>query len=385
MAIDKAKIIKDIKAAGFTHLKFELEGTTRRDRSVHSERWCHDFLMKKLEKHGLSQKKLTKTFYGSHTVQSNWFPKGDMTYAEFYYDGSVDSELTFTIKVTAAEKVIHVFEAWQALVDKIGNGIEVTGAGMHITVLRSGKYPTSGRLDPQKLSNFTDEVTKLLPALFIGATSGGFTRALNFRYPRISHNDKYSAIYTRGGTSIEYRLFETCYQRPETYWEFLGVIARTLEYYKNPRKKVESKGEVYEIYDNGPNHLGGYLSFSNQVKIIKRQFKYIKPEGMTAKEFFANRGITLLVKDIKAKEDEKIKKLKLAYQEHKMAHDKVRNEPLNEYQQDNIKYWKLSEPGHTESWYWEKVTGRKGKIEPESTYIKNNMKSNKRALAAVRC
>jgi len=179
--------------------------------------------------------------------------KSALIYKRFYNDGSVDSEFTFTISVDKVKVLPEIIDSFNKLAAAVGNGMDVDGAGMHVAVLpheSNGRYPVPSSFDmpADKLQNFTTEVTKLLPALFIAATSGNFTRGLNYRHPKIER-DKYSAIHIVGGRCFEYRLFETCYQRPEAIFEYLQTIARTLEYYKDPTKKVEVQGKEFVFYD----------------------------------------------------------------------------------------------------------------------------------------
>jgi len=366
MAIKYQSAIKAIQDAGFTHIKVELEGHLRRgSRGVvdgyhlGDDDDCERFLKDQLSAE----------------------TKRKINYMRFYNDGSVDSEVTFTLPVQHSEIIVEVIQAWNQLVEANGGTCDVNGAGMHIAVLPTATYPSPGQLPADKVRNFKSEVTKLLPALYIAATSGDFTRGLRFRQAAVSSGTKYSAIYLRNDASIEYRLFETCYQRPEAVFEFIGVIARTLEYYTDPTKKVESTGEVFSIYEG--EGLKGYTSFSTQIKILKRQFKYVQPEGMTVREFMECRNINLTLKSTREKEAGRIAKLKLSYQERKKAHEKVRSEPLNQFHLDNIEYWKSVEPNHPEDFYWERVTGHKAKIETERAYIDNNLVTSS-AIATVR-
>lgn len=345
--------INAIKAAGFSHLKLELEGQLARHGRFSEPDDCEDWMWEKLSDHA----------------------KRVINYKKFYYDGSVDSELTFTFPVEEIAVAVEVINVWNQLVEANGNGCDVNGAGMHFSVLTTGRYPCSTRLPEANLRNYMTEVTKLLPALFLGAMSGNFTRALGYRYPRVSMSDKYSAIYIKNGTSIEYRLFETCYQRPEAVYEYLGVIARTLEYFTDVDKKVIASNQTYEILE--AKGIEGYIALPDQIRILKKQIKHIVPEGMTAREFLEARGIKLLVKAAVEGQSGRVKKLSMAYDEHKKAHDKVMKEPLNQYQLDNVAYWKSQEPNKPEIWYWERVTGRRAKIEPRKQYIKNNLKTAK--------
>src|SRR5690606_3810881 len=88
-------------------------------------------------------------------------------YIKFYDDGSVDSEVTATIALDKVEHVLTMIEAFKKLADANGNGMDVDGAGMHVSVLTTSVYPTRRMLPNEKIENFRTEVTKLLPALFV--------------------------------------------------------------------------------------------------------------------------------------------------------------------------------------------------------------------------
>lgn len=348
--------IKAILDAGFSHIKLELEGQLHRegDRDFGSTEYCESFIRDHLSESSL----------------------GLINYMRFYRDGSVDSELTFTIPTQHVEIALEVIGAWNELVRAIGNGCDVRGAGMHFSVLTRPLYPSNEPLNSVKLENFTNEVSKLLPALYIAATSGNFTRALTYRSPQISHSMKRTAIYTHNGTCLEYRIFETCYERPEAIYEFLGVIARTLEFYADPTKRVASLNKQFHIYQD--EHLNGFTSLPEQVSILKKQFKHLKPHGMTLRDFMEIRGVKLLVKEANMRQAAKIVKLKKLYQEHRAAQLKLREYSYNQYELDNLEYWKITEPDMNDEWYRHKITGtRLEPLEDEKTYISNNLRTDR--------
>ena len=141
-------------------------------------------------------------------------------------------------------------EAFKVFGLKASKGnVNVQGSGMHIAVLPegcAGKYPVrSIRLDTAGLRNFQTEMTKLLPALYFVGTAGHRSRAMTYRTPRISHDSKYSAVYTQNGTIFEYRVFETCYDRPEAVYEYIQVISNSLKFYANPNLKVKALGKKF--------------------------------------------------------------------------------------------------------------------------------------------
>jgi hypothetical protein len=126
----------------------------------------------------------------------------------------------------------------------------------------------------------------------------------------------------------------------------------------------------YPIYEG--QGLKGFTKTPEQIEVIKKQFKFVQPEGMTVKQFMADRGIVLTKGRVTKELQDKIKKLKIAYQENVKAYEKIRNQPLDEYQLDNIEYHKRERPGMSEDYYWEIVTGNRMPRVDEAQYIRNN-------------
>lgn len=395
------KSINKIKKAGFSHIKIELEAQLNRDDNSTTYDTCEDCdgqgSIALFDRYGneVSETSECNSCYGEGEIENDSTRFGDeddcenfilehvsqackdaLVYQRFYNDGSVDSEITFTMKVEDVKYAMEMITAFKSLADEIGNGLDVDGAGMHIAVLTSGRYPTHDSLPYDKIANFKREVTKLLPALFVSATSGNFSRGFSYRQPRIASDEKYSAIYTKGDTNIEYRLFETCYDRPEALLEYVGTIARTLEYYADPTKKVAMQGKTYNMYDN--HEMSGLIDSPEQVSIIKKQFSLIKPMGYTIKQIMDDRGIDLLITNARQRQSGAVKSLKLAYIEHAKAHETRIKSPLSERQQDYMDSYRRDYPNNSESWYWEHVTGWNYEVETESVYIQNNIHSNNR-------
>lgn len=368
MQVRIGRAIKTIQKAGFSHIKVELEAQLFRNSAVReqngttynfgSEIDCQRYL-----KQYLSPAALTA-----------------INYMKFYRDGSVDSEVTFTLPVSECQYVVEVIDAWNKLAEATGGRMEVHGAGMHIAVLTSGVYPTSERLPEDKLDNFKREVSKLLPALYIAGTSGNFTRGLRYRQAQIG-TAKYSAISTRSNHCLEYRLFETCYQRPEAIFEYISTIAKTLEYYIDPSKRVTALDENFPIFEG--KGLQGFTSTAEQITIIKKQFKFVKPDGLTIKQFMTDRGIDLTIGKIRKSQAGRVKKLKIAYKEHLRTIESIRKTPLNGYQQDGLEYYKREYPDQTDDWYREQVTGQKLIAMDESAYIKKNIEPMARPSVVI--
>lgn len=206
-----------------------------------------------------------------------------ITFSLFYYDGSVDSEFTITLPMAEAARMVEVIEAFNDLGHAIDNEFDVSGSGMHIAVLTDGDYPNGQKpLDEAKLDNFTREVTKLLPALYFLASPDFNSRELSYRSPSISRN-KYNAISTRDNTCLEYRIFETCYQRPEAWLEDVIVIANTLKYYSNRTINIEVP-ERLELSDNTGQGVGRFFRNEQALRLLNAGLSLIKPSEVRVKD-----------------------------------------------------------------------------------------------------
>lgn len=262
----------------------------------------------------------------------------------FYADGSVDSEFTFTIKIDHAEDVLKWIEAFKALSDRIGNDLDVEGAGLHISVLpheSQGRYPVSGfRLDSAGLSNFEREVTRLLPALYFLASSGHQARALGYRRPEIGV-DKYSAIGTHNGTCLEYRIFETCYDKPEIFYDYLEVIANTLKFYKDPQIKVKQIGKQFGLRTMN-NTVGDMFSTPDQLRILNSTVKTIKPKNKSFKQLRKERNLNVTIKDLSAKERMKRIKLEADHKRITEVTKETLERPLSEQEASEVDWLMLN-------------------------------------------
>lgn len=242
---------------------------------------------------------------------------GKVIYGKFYTDGSVDSEFTFTIKLEDIDILPSIVNVFNVLAEKVGNGIDVDGAGMHVAVMIkqcNGRYPYSANVfTTEQKNNFVENVNMLMPALFAAGTSGAFTRELGYRNPVVSTN-KYSAVHMINyASTIEYRLFETCYQRPDAIFEYLGTIAKTLRYL-DTSNSIEPTGKRFSFY--GAEGISMMTRTPENVSIIKSQLKHVVPDGMSQKDFFEKRGWRPLVSNSSA---ELRKSMKLAKKKYKLA------------------------------------------------------------------
>lgn len=269
--------IKRIKEAGFTHFKVELEANLDREEyDAWNDGNCERYVMDCLS---------------AETAAA-------LTYKQFYNDGSVDSELTFTLPIEEAYRSVEVLKAFSALAEEVGHGMETGRAGMHLTLLTSGTYPTAIPLNATKLRNFAAQVTKLLPALYAVSSHDGQTRALEYRTPQISpeKDGVYPAICTHDGTALEYRLFDTCYDKPEALLEKIQIIAATTRYF-HPTRKVKLQSaqfrleQVAERYSKKP--FAGTIKDLGNLQALEETLKLVKPASVSMNSFKKSRGLNL--------------------------------------------------------------------------------------------
>lgn len=294
------------------------EGETRGEGS-HSDSSCEDYILGQIS---------------SEARQA-------LTYGRFYDDGSVDSEYTFTVPVEKAEYIVEYIRAFKDLaLNYIGNGFDVSGAGMHVSVIpaeSNGSYPSYYRMDAEKMENFKTEVTKLLPALFFVASAGTQSRDLEYRSPCIARDSKYSAIYTHGDTCLEYRLFETCYDRPEAIFEYMEVIAKTLEY-MDVTKKVPALNMDF-IFEEYGDRLSRFYDTPEQLRVLQRTLKYVKPEGKSMKKMKEERGITHTIGSLSVNAKRRVQRLREDYEQQNRMRERLLRQPLTEGQEKDIEYY----------------------------------------------
>jgi len=260
-------------------------------------------------------------------------------YGRFYRDGSVDSEYTMTIKIEDIEDMIHWIEAFKALARQGSSSktIDVRGAGMHISLIptaTNGAYPSRHRLNSAGMENFTSEMSKLLPALYFVATPNNRSRSMQYRNPRISSDNKYSAIYTHNNTCIEFRVFETCYEKPEVIFDYFQVCVNSLKFYTNPNLKVKSLGKSFGFNDT--RQVAEYFETPEQLKILNATVKHLKPVDKTYKKLKSDRGVYVTIKSLQDQQKIKMSSLRNEYNIYKNHYDEVDKRPLSDIEKASI-------------------------------------------------
>lgn len=260
-----------------------------------------------------------------------------LVFARFYFDGSVDSELTFTMKIEDAYLATEVMEAFLHLGDAIGNGINVSNAGMHMAILPQAKYPCTKKLDSKKIANFKTEVTKLLPALYFTAATGKQTRPLGYRMPAIKSDEKRSAIYTRGDTIMEFRIFDTCYMNPGKLLENIEIIAKTLDYYSD--KKLAVNFKEFGFFDT--NDLKKQYDSLPSIKALDETLRYVKPNKLTIKKMKADRGVLIDKRALQVAMKANLEANRSKYKKYVQEHFRYHMAKIEAYYNTEVKYFQL--------------------------------------------
>lgn len=217
-----------------------------------------------------------------------------LIYSKFYNDGSVDSEFTFTLPIDKAPLTIEFIKAFKELGETIGNGIDVSGAGMHIAILnsKSGNYPGGNKVDWDLTASFAKSMGHLMPALYFLASADHRSRDSYFREPKVD-DTKYCAVNT-DSNCFEYRVFETCYDCPERILDFICVIAKTLQFYTKKKVDLDFFGKV------GPLDFGGqgegierFYFTEKHLDALALGVKVLKPDYKTFAELKKERNFKL--------------------------------------------------------------------------------------------
>jgi hypothetical protein len=262
------------------YIKLELEGQLNRNYDDYSigvsTSWTNDRCSR---------------FLKSHVSKE---AKNALVYSKFYRDGSVDSEFTFTLPIMLAHYGIEYIKAFKLLAEKIGNGLDVRGAGMHIAILNSedGNYPGGNQLSSAHALNFATTMNHFLPALYFLSSCSHNSRALNYRVPKITLGSKYSCI-SGSHNVFEYRVFETCYEKPEALIDFICVIANTLKFYKAKPVKFDFFNTVGKIKFKQGWGLQKFFFTSKHLEALEKTVNYLKPSYKTFDELKKERSFKI--------------------------------------------------------------------------------------------
>lgn len=262
---------------------------------------CHDFIMKEMAKLGLATlREDANPLVLSHGVSTRWHPKGALKYAEFYTDGSVDSELTFTISLEDRKNVYllpKVIAIWNKLGETIGEGVNLERAGMHTAILQDPdwKYPIYRTPSAQQsmFDNYRKSMNLLMPALFFFGSNTDKSRGMRFRMPQASGNEKYSAIHY-AGQALEFRVFNTCYDNPDSILDIIVVMANSLRYWSKvykPSGLSKVANDVRFGNDDGDKLERLYVT-EKHIDLLNAGLQKLKPSYYTIRELKKQRSFT---------------------------------------------------------------------------------------------
>lgn len=294
-----------------------------------------------------------------------------LTYGRFYEDGSVDSEFTFTLPIEHVEDVTEWMKAFVALSDECGGRLDVSGAGLHIAVLPNtsgGQYPCSGHLDRAGIANFKSEMTKLLPALFFMASSGHQSRDLGYRHASIS-DGKYHAISTGDDRWLEYRVFETCYDRPEAFFDYVKVIANSLKFYADPSLKVKTLGKQFGFNDG--ETVARFYNTPEQLRILNATIKHLKPKDKTFKKLKQERGVSFTISSLTARQKRRMDALRQDYREYRRNWLALNGAPFTERQE--VDFERLVNDGYNRTEATDIVRGHQGTLMSLTQFLQQNL------------
>ena len=240
-----------------------------------------------------------------------------LVFDKFYDDGSVDSEYTFTVMVDNIKYIPEFVTAFKQLADDIGEGCDTTGAGMHIAVLNSpdGNYPRGNSINYTRYRNFANAMRPLLPALYFLASPDSKSRPLGYRLPDVRDDDKYYAI-SGASNCFEYRVFETCYDRPEAIFDNLAVIAKTLQFYKLTATDTKANIGDLVLPDRGYELKRFYFS-EKHIDALRHGLKYLKPDHKSITTLLRERDFDIRKSELRKQQAQKREEYRKDYQEYK--------------------------------------------------------------------
>lgn len=221
-----------------------------------------------------------------------------MSFIKLYYDGSVDTEVTFTVRLDNEENIFlipPILEVFKEMADTIGKGLDVRGAGMHTALVfdENCNYPsTTFPLTNTQISNFKRSVIELLPAFYFLATATGRSRGMGFRAPVMNGGVKGSAISIHNG-AIEFRIFDTCYEVPTATLDNIVAINNLMKFatsrYTSPGVAEEIGKDSIEFGNNTDQTLGRLFVTADQIQVLYAGLPKIMPSYYTIDELKAQR------------------------------------------------------------------------------------------------
>lgn len=270
-----------LNAYGFKYIKVELECNTKNERIA---QWVASLKME-------MKRQNEKLFQEIKNKPSS------IVYEHAYFDGSVDTEYTFTIPVEDIDMIEHITRVFydicaHQLASRMGirtssnNAIPkgaaddlfstlIYNSGIHISLLEEGNYARYEErhvLDPDGLKRVEKFVRNAYMLLYYISTPYSFTRQTTYRRAFVGndiytrHNfspaddQKQSMIYTHGKSMFEFRIFDPVFQKEEYIRNYMSIILKVMDIYKN---NVKEKDIVISEQSDG-NYIRNVTNFFSQ-------------------------------------------------------------------------------------------------------------------------
>jgi hypothetical protein len=279
--------------------------------SWQNEIHCQDHILEQLVPLGLAVERTEQEIangesphYHRHGGLGKYKEAGALKFGEFYRDGSVDSEFTFTVMLDNPENIFlvpKIIEIFAKLATDMGTQMDVAGAGMHTAFINhpEGLYgqPGTNTANPEHMTrfrNFRKSMSMLLPALFFLASDSDRSRRVGYREPRVSDQDKYSAIAYRLG-AIEFRVFETCYDNPEQILDNFVVMKNCMRYWSRIYKSPGIDKKISSLYfgNDLDNKLERFYTTIDHLTVLNMGLQRLKPSYLSIKELKTQRKFTM--------------------------------------------------------------------------------------------
>lgn len=272
-------------------------------------RLIHDKILEKIEPLGLAQRIPENIEADARSDGHRWQPKAPLVWSHVLNDGTVDTEQTLTLSVegNGNEKNVlflpKLMEAFYSLKDEIGLPVDVSNAGMHISLLNNegARYPsTPTGADMTRFRNFKKSMILLMPALYFLASSNEKSRDLGYREPKCESTHKYSAVSYRGG-ALEFRVFETCYETPEVILDDVMVALNCLKFWtkKYTRNHLDKITSEVRFGKRAGTELSRFYVSNEHIDLLNRGLRIIKPSWYSITELKKQRNFTLTKRDTK--------------------------------------------------------------------------------------
>lgn len=305
----------------YSNCEYCEEGYVESNSNFSSAQYCHDWIMERLAQEGLATYEDTSIYLG-HGVPTYWKPVYPLKYAEFYNDGSVDSELTFTLDLNESKNILLLpkfIEIFNEFADEAGTCFDTKGAGMHMALINSEdcSYPTETRFSGHdRLRNFSRSMQLLMPALFFLGSANENSRGLHYRNPGVGNGTHRTAIDYRGG-ALEFRLFDTCYDNPETVLDNVVVISKAMRYWSTVYRELPLAKITKTVnFGTDGDKLERLYQTSQQLDLLNAGLRILKPDYYTITDLKKQRNFKTTKTHVKTAVKRRAKDAEIEYAEY---------------------------------------------------------------------